>query len=674
MRKLLFAIGGLVVILIIGIIALPFLLPIVVPTDKLTAAVTQQASDSLGREVTVNGPVRWSVFPHLSLEVSDVTVANAPGGSAKTMAQLGKLAIDLEVVPLFSGAVVLDRLELIDPVLNVEIDKQGRANWDFEGGDGAKHATPAKKPAPATGAGSDSSASADISTDLDQLRLDDIQLQNGTVTYLDQRTNQRQTVQAINAKVSLPALDKKLSFDGSIVWNGKKIALALGIDNPQAFADGNGSALSISLQGDPIALGFKGAGGLKPATKLTGDVDFKIPSIRGLADWAGAPLKGGSPDTMGLLAITGKLAVADKMTSFTDATFQFDQISATIKQLSVNSAGARPAIKGDLAVQLLDLDPYLAAGAAPGASAQPAAAAPAPAAKGSSDWSDAPIDVAALKSADLDLTLAMTGLKAEKIAIGQSGATVQLKDGKLTAVLNQMALYQGTGSGQIVLDGSGAVPALQLSAKLDKIAVQPFLKDAAALDRLSGTGNVDIAVTGKGKSQREIIASLDGKGAMSIANGAIEGIDLAAMAKNVETAFTQAVSGGAQKTDFASLGGTFTIAAGIVKNQDLDMKSPAFEIAGAGTVDLPRRQIDYRLTPKNASGNAVAVPILVQGPLDNPSYKPDLGGALQQGLSNPGQLLNMLKGGNTQTGNSPAQPPSSSNNNAVNALKGLLGH
>jgi AsmA protein len=668
MRKVLYGIGILVIILIIGIIALPFVLPILVPTDKLTVAVTQQASKSLGREVTVNGPVRWSVFPHLSLEVSDVAIANAPGGSAKTMAQLGKLAIDLEVVPLFSGAVILDRLELVDPVLNVEIDKQGRANWDLEVGDAAK---PNAKPAPPAGTAPVTASDDSDSIQLDQLRLDDILLQNGTVTYLDQRTNQRQMVQAINAKVSLPALDKKLSFDGSLIWNGKKIALALGVDNPRAFAGGSGSALSVSLQSDPIALGFKGMGGIKYATNLTGDVDLKIPSIRGLADWAGAPMKTASPDTMGLLAITGKLTVADKVTSFTDATFQLDQISATIKQLSVDSAGARPAIKGELAVQQLDLDPYMAGGTAPpGASSQPAAAA-APAAQGSSEWSDAPIDVASLKSADLDLTLAMAGLKAEKIAVGQSGATVQLKDGKLTAVLNQMALYQGTGSGQIVLDGSGAVPGLQITAKLDKIAVQPFLKDAVGLDRLSGTGNFDLAVTGKGKSQREIISSLDGKGATSVANGAIEGIDLAAMMKNVQTAVTQVVSGGAQKTDFASLGGTFTITSGIVKNQDLDMKSPVFEIAGAGTVDLPRRQIDYHLTPKNASGNTVAVPILVQGPLDNPSYRPDLSGALQQGLSNPGQLLNTLKGGSSQQGSSQQQP---SGNSAVNALKGLLGH
>ncbi len=666
MRKVLYAIGVLVIVFIGSIIVGPFL----IPTDKIKNEVTQQASKSLGRDVTVNGPVHWSVFPHLRLEASNVTISNVPKGYAKNMAQLGKLAIDLELLPLLSGNVILNRLELIDPVLNFEVDAQGHPNWDFDEGKGAKPATP--KPTPSPSPAPQTASSSGSSIQLDQLRLDDIRLENGTINYLDQRTNEKRTVSAINATVSLPALDKKLSFDGSLVWNAKKIALALGVDNPRAFAEGAGSALSVSLQGDPITAGFKGTGGLKPATKLTGDVDLKIPSIRGLADWAGSPMKGGSPDTMGLLAITGKLALAGNVTSFTDATFQLDKINATIKQLSVDSAGARPSIKGDLTIQQLDLDPYMASAADGKPAAAPAApAAPSqPAAGGSKEWSDAPIDVSGLKQADLNLTLVMAGLNVQKIAVGQSSAAVQLKDGKLTAVLNQMALYQGTGTGQVVLDGSGAVPSLQLALKLANIAVQPFLKDAVAIDKLSGTGSFDLDITGKGKSQREIIGSLDGKGSANVANGAIQGVDLAAMAKNVETAFAQAVAGGAQKTDFASLAGTFTVASGVIKNQDLDLKSPAFEVAGAGTVDLPRRQIDYRLTPKNASGGNVAVPILVQGPLDNPSYKPDLAGILQQGISNPAQLLKSLKGGGNQPSTGQQQPTS---NNPANALKGLLG-
>jgi AsmA protein len=277
-----------------------------------------------------------------------------------------------------------------------------------------------------------------------------------------------------------------------------------------------------------------------------------------------------------------------------------------------------------------------------------------------------------LKLVDADLTLGTGSLIAQKISIGKSALIVEIKNGKLTADLTEMALYQGAGTGQIVADASGAVPALTINAKLDHVAAQPFLKDAMGVERLSGTGAFDLALTSHGHSQRELISGLNGKGAVTFTDGAIQGIDLAAMARNVSTAFLD--SGSAAKTDFTSLGGTFTVTNGIVKNDDLDMKSPLIRMSGAGTVDLPKRLIDYKITPKivasaqgqGAAGNetGLSVPVLVQGPLDRPSYKPDVAALLQQ---NPQQLLKALKPGAAPANGQPATKP-------LDQLKGLLGH
>src|SRR5260221_13729220 len=112
------------------------------------------------------------------------------------------------------------------------------------------------------------------------------------------------------------------------------------------------------------------------------------------------------------------------------------------------------------------------------------------------------------------------------------------------------------------------------------------------------------------------------------------------MVRNFGTAFADAASNKPQQTDFAELGGTFTIANGIAHNDDLDLKSPLLRLSGAGTINLPQRTIDYRVTPKvvanlegqGGTGDAggIMVPIIVQGPLTAPSYKPDLAAMLQQ--------------------------------------------
>src|SRR6202022_1016271 len=118
------------------------------------------------------------------------------------------------------------------------------------------------------------------------------------------------------------------------------------------------------------------------------------------------------------------------------------------------------------------------------------------------------------------------------ITIGKSALTVQLKDSKLAADLTQMELYQGSGKGGVRLDGGAPVPVFDASFDLAKVQAQPLLHDVMDFDRLSGNANGNVAVTAHGKSQRELIGSLGGKGALSFLNGAVKGINIGALIRN----------------------------------------------------------------------------------------------------------------------------------------------
>jgi AsmA protein len=184
------------------------------------------------------------------------------------------------------------------------------------------------------------------------------------------------------------------------------------------------------------------------------------------------------------------------------------------------------------------------------------------------------------------------------------------------------------------------------------------LHDAADLDRVSGTGGFTVAVTGRGKSQREIIGALNGKGDLNFANGVIKGLNLVGMVKNVAASF-QGAQSGADQTDFQNLTGTYTITNGILRNSDLQLKSAEIPMTGAGTVDLPHRSVDYKITPKIAG--AVAVPVLIKGPWDNLSYQPDLAGMV-------GDPSKLLKNGEKGLGDALKGQPK-----VNDVLKGLLG-
>ena len=510
-----------------------------------------------------------------------------------------------------------------------------------------------------------------------------MRLENGQITYLDQRSGEKQEVTQIAMKLSLPGLDSPAKADGSAIWRNEKLALTLSLASPRALMEGKSTGVAVKLASKPVNFDFKGDAAGSTPMKLAGTVDLEVPSVRGLAQWAGSPLN--APGSgFGPLSIAGKVSMAGPKITFTEANLSLDSIKAK-GEVALDSSGARPSIKGKLDVDKLDANPYLppeTASKAPEPASKPAAtgnapAAPAgtaaggaPAAK-SSDWSDAPLDLAPLKAADIDFALSAGSLIYRKIQVGKSVLGLHLKDGRFEADLTELALYQGAGKGKVVVDGSGAVPGIQSDFNLSHVQVEPLLKDAMDMDRLTGAGAIDFAVNGRGKSEREIIGALGGKCNFNLANGAIKGINLVGLVKNIGSALDTS-SHSSDKTDFASLAGTCTIANGIVHQPDLALKSPELpDTTGAGTVDLPHRTVDYKITAKLVGG--VAVPVIVKGPWDNLSYKPDLAGVvgdpsklLEGGAKGVGNVLKSAPGG---VGDALKSAPSG----AGNVLQGILG-
>jgi AsmA protein len=147
-----------------------------------------------------------------------------------------------------------------------------------------------------------------------------------------------------------------------------------------------------------------------------------------------------------------------------------------------------------------------------------------------------------------------------------------------------------------------------------------------------------------------MVSALDGKGKVAFTNGAIRGINLAALVRNVKDVFLNPKAMESQKTDFAELSGTFNISNGMLHNDDLQLLSPLLRVTGKGTVDLPKQTVNYRIEPKvvastkgqggKADLSGLMVPVMVSGPWNNLSYRPDLAGALKQ---DPGKALEQLK-------------------------------
>lgn len=626
--------AGIVVLLVAVLVALPLLIPTAVYKQRIIAIVKAQT----GRNLTIDGDVGLSFFPRLAVKVDDVRLSNATWAKDADMASMKEMRAVLKIPALIHGAVEIDSFTLVDPIIHLEVKADGTPNWQFE-------APASAAAAPAAAAASTSTSNSGGST-FKRFRLGDISIENGAATYRNAQSGAALAFEKVNLDLSLPSLDDPFEATGSLVWNSEPLTLSLTAQRPRALTEGGDTAVELALKSAKIDAAYKGSlhplGGLK----FAGAVDLDVPSVRDLAFWLGSPLPAGSG--FGPLTIQGAASGSGDTYTFNDAKIGFDGMNAAGK-LALWTGGKRPVVKGDLAFDRIDANAYLADGS--GGAAKPATASNrgGDTVKGNDDWSDDPIDLTGLKAVDADLSLSTHELLIKEIKIGESALDLRIDNGAMTIDLSKLALYNGAGSGTLTLDGSDRVPQAAVSFSIAGVSAEPLLSDAVGFTRLEGLSAMGLSVNATGRSQREMVNALDGKGEVKFTNGAIKGVNIAQLARTVfQGAATGWQSGGSQDTDFSELGGTFTIAKGTLRNGDLKLLSPLIRVSGAGVVDLPHKKLDYHVDPKLAAtlegqgggeAKGIEVPVIVDGPWAKPRFRPDLASMLK----NKDQTLDTLK-------------------------------
>jgi AsmA protein len=177
---------------------------------------------------------------------------------------------------------------------------------------------------------------------------------------------------------------------------------------------------------------------------------------------------------------------------------------------------------------------------------------------------------------------------------------------------------------------------------VDGASALPLLQDAAKFQWLAGKARIALALGGQGLSEREIVEGLEGKADFAFQNGQIVGIDIP---KLIQGAMRGQFSGfnhnPAEKTDFSELAGSFIVTKGVAQNNDLRLTTPLLSVTGAGSANLPTRQIDYLMKPKlvAAGGSGLEIPVKMVGPWERPTIQPDIGGALK----NPDAAINTIR-------------------------------
>jgi AsmA protein len=657
MRILLKLLAFIIVIVIIGLITLPFIFD---PHDY-KQQISDQVEKATGRTLNLEGDIGLSVFPWIALELGPLSLSNAKGFEAAQFAKIDGAQIRIKLMPLLKKELEMDTVVLDGLILNLEKNKAGKTNWDdFGNKEQQEKKEESSTDEPAAGLAALSIAGIEL-TDANILWSDKSSATHYAIKHLNLKTDPLKPGEPTAVELDFDltgdaqlaaniSLDSQLAADmenqlftlNDFTFKTKasgqdipEIDLALTSDITADLKQQtiNLSQLRIQTQDLVIESDIKAKQVLSEQPQFEGQLTVAPFNLRQLAKQFAIELPVMADDsTLELITLNSQLSGSADHVNLSDLSLTLDQ-SELSGQFGIEHF-AKPVLTFKLALDAIDADRYLPPADSQAASEKPAVS---PATASAAAANELPLetlrDLNIAGSLDIG-KLKISGTQSENIHIN-----VNAKNGVVKLQPLSANLYQGNYKGNVNLDARGKNLKLAINESLNNIQAGPLLKDLSGDDKISGLVNAKVKLSGQGKTVEQIKQTLSGNGNFAFTDGSLKGINLAESirkAKAVLKGQPLPASSDVVKTDFSSFKGSFTANKGRINNPDLLLMSPLLRVNGGGTADLNQEAIDYGLevgivgSSEGQQGKDLAelkgliVPVKITGSFNEPKPTVDL--------------------------------------------------
>ncbi|MGD8469900.1 MAG: AsmA family protein [Desulfobacteraceae bacterium] len=612
--------------LVVLVIAVLLIAPAFIDIRDYKPQLEQKVTEATGRPFSVGDDLSLSLFPWAGISFSDLQLGNPPGFSEKEIVTVKSFEVRVKLLPLISKDIQVKRFILNEPHITLVKNKNGQVNW-------AQPDTASKNTAGEKTAQASKSPAAEAGLPIKDLTVAEFSIENGSITWIDHTVDTRKEITAVNLKLKDVSLERPVTLSFSALLDNQPLS----IDGTVGPVGKDFKQAAIPLDLDIKALKeliLKLHGNVKnPASKPGIDmaVEIKAFSPRKLmaALNQAFPVATSDPDALGRVALKANLKGDQNKLTVSDGIFNLDE--STLRFSLKASDFSRPNLAFDLNLDQINLDRYL-----PPKSEQQ----PAPSKK--TDPKKA-TDYEPLRKLILDGRIKIGQLVASKAKIKDLLVQIKAKNGIFNIDPLRLAMYQGNVDGKGSLNVQTNTPRSSLSLNAENIQAGPLLRDVLEKDILEGvtTAQLKLAVTGDDAAM--IKQSLDGTGQLRFNDGAIIGIDLAGMVRNVKSAFgLEQKPDQRPRTDFAELNAPFSITQGLVHTPQTSLKSPLLRVTAAGDANLVKETLNFRVEPKvvgtikgqgdTEQRSGIMVPVLVSGTFAKPQFAPDLAGMAKKQL------------------------------------------
>lgn len=700
--KILVGIGIVILLLVVLIVALPFLIDLNTYQDRYRPLI----EEALNRKVELKD-IRLTIWPRIGARVGGFVVHDDPAFRTGPFASLSSLDVGVKLLPLLTGKVEVEEITLRDPVITVLKNKQGRLNLSTLGAKTPAPPTPSIPEISGPSAGSPLQA-------LALFAVDRVSIDGGNLSYRDESTPKPTEYTVTHLEFLLTSVhlgesptvhlgatvqpyNLPVRLDGTFgplveTLDVKSFTFALALGKVAAglkgrAVDGNLDATITALQIDtadlPIALPLTKPVQIKDL-HLTLHARYPIPPET-------PPAKQVDLTDIGLTVVMGGSALNVKGTA-TNGMANLTAASASInssdlpiatplakpvelKDLHLNLRAAYPPKEGAAPLELAEIS-NMGLTVAMGSSRIEV--------KGSVIGGLAKLTANSKLITTTDLPLALPLKKPVEIKDLQAAAEMKGQEARLHNL--SLQLFGGFVRTQGTFSLGTSTPPFSSTVSIQGLQLGPALQ-AVGTDHVSvsGTANAELAMSGRGLTHPDLVKALTGTGRVAVREGTIEGINLLQQASVLLKVVGVSLNN-VNATAFSTIESDFAIKQGVIVVQRLLMDSHDFQATGGGTTGLDQSlnmklnlNLSQALSQKIAAGSPIArvalsggrlsLPLLITGSTQAPSYGLDtkmFAGKVQDQVKEKvtGAVEGLLKG---------STKPEDLKKQGKDLLKGLFG-
>src|SRR5690606_6266851 len=125
-------VGRAVVVVALGVTGCAMLASL--ETEELRGLIESEVEKATGRKLRLAGPIDLSISLTPAVVLNEVSFDNADWGSRPELLDIGRVAVQVDLLPLLQSRYVIERIVIEQADILLETDAAGEGNWALQTG------------------------------------------------------------------------------------------------------------------------------------------------------------------------------------------------------------------------------------------------------------------------------------------------------------------------------------------------------------------------------------------------------------------------------------------------------------------------------------------------------------------------------------------------------------